>query len=225
MSSSIAKNLNELTDQIQRAGAPFERGIEDVTLVAVSKKQPAARVKAALAAGHRCFGENRVQEARERWGPLRAEYPDLQLHLVGPLQSNKAKDAVALFDVIETVDRSKIAEALKSEMDKQGRDLPVFVQVNTGEEPQKAGIRPTDALQFIRTCQEDIGLNVVGLMCIPPANDQPAPHFALLKQLAEQAGLAQLSMGMSGDFEAAVALGATHVRLGTAVFGSRPAAD
>ena len=223
MSSTISENLAHITEQTHRAGAPYQRSAEDVTLVAVSKKQPVARVKAALAAGHRVFGENRVQEAQERWSPLRAEVPDIELHLVGPLQSNKAKDAVALFDVIQTVDRPKIAQALKAEMDKQGRQLPVFIQVNTGEEPQKAGIKPTDTAAFVSDCQA-LGLSVVGLMCIPPVDDQPAPHFALLRQLADESGLEKLSMGMSADFEAAVALGATHIRLGTAVFGPRPVA-
>jgi pyridoxal phosphate enzyme (YggS family) len=172
------------------------------------------------------FGENRVQEAQERWGSQtagrRADIADLRLHLIGPLQTNKAADAVALFDVIEVLDREKLARALAKEMDKQGRALPCFIQVNTGEEEQKAGIAPRDLPKFYALCAEELGLNIVGLMCIPPVDEPAAVHFAFLQKLARELGLSELSMGMSGDYEKAVALGATSVRVGTGVFGARP---
>ena len=174
-----------------------------------------------LDAGQRVFGENRVQEAMGKWPQLRTDYPGIELHLIGPLQSNKAKEAVATFDVIHTIDREKIARALKAEMTAQGRDLPCFIQVNTGEEPQKAGIAPKETDDFIRLCREEIGLNVIGLMCIPPVDEAPGPHFALLEKIARRNGLTQLSMGMSSDYEIAVSFGATHVRVGSAIFGGR----
>ncbi len=192
-----------------------------VTLVAVSKTYFAVDIRPVLEAGQRVFGENRVQEAQEKWPALKHEYPDVKLHLIGPLQSNKAADAVALFDVIQTVDRTKIAEALAKETKKQKRDLQFYIQVNTGSEPQKAGILPEAADQFIIDCKEKYGLNVVGLMCIPPVNENPVPHFKMLAQIAKRNSLAELSMGMSSDFEIAIGAGATVVRVGSAIFGSR----
>ncbi len=190
------------------------------TIVAVSKMQPDEKIDEALEAGQRVFGENRVQEAQKRWAGRREKFPDLELHLVGPLQSNKTKEAVALFDVIQSVDREKLAMTLADEMKKQGRDLPCFIQVNTGAEEQKAGIAPEALPEFLKFCKA-YGLNVTGLMCIPPVDDPPALHFALLKKIAAENNLNGLSMGMSGDFEKALKLGATHIRLGTAIFGER----
>ncbi len=191
-----------------------------VTLVAVSKTHGPEKVEALLRAGQTVFGENRVQEAQGKFPALKAAWPKLQLHLIGPLQTNKAKEAVALFDVIQSVDRPKLAKVLAEEMAKQGRRLPCFVQVNTGEEEQKAGVAPGDTDAFVSECRA-LGLNIVGLMCIPPADEEPSPHFALLAKIAARNGLKQLSMGMSGDFETAIRLGATHVRVGTALFGER----
>ena len=191
-----------------------------VTLVAVSKTHGPEKVEALLRAGQTVFGENRVQEAQAKFPALKAAWPALQLHLIGPLQTNKAREAVALFDVIQSVDRPKLAKVLADEMAKQGRALPCFVQVNTGEEEQKAGVAPVDTDAFVAECRA-LGLNVVGLMCIPPAEEEPSPHFALLAKIAARNGLPQLSMGMSGDFETAIRLGATHVRVGTALFGER----
>lgn len=190
-------------------------------LVAVSKRQPDDRIEAALAAGHRLFGENRVQEAQQRWAHRRDTHPDLTLHLIGPLQTNKAAETVALFDVIEVVDRPKLARILGQEMERQDRHLPCYVQVNTGEEAQKSGVMPEDADAFITQCRDEFGLRIVGLMCIPPQDEEPAMHFALLRAIAERNGLPELSMGMSGDFEEAVAFGATSVRVGSAIFGAR----
>lgn len=200
--------------------ATLKKKIGSATLVAVSKQQSDDRVEAALRAGQRVFGENRVQEAEVRWAQRRGDYPDLCLHLIGPLQSNKAGEAVALFDVIETIDRTKIADAVKAEMEKQGKTVSCFIQVNTGDETQKAGVSLADFPALLSHCRS-IGLKIDGLMCIPPVDEPPALHFALLKKLAAEAGLKNLSMGMSGDFEKAVALGATHVRIGSAVFGAR----
>jgi hypothetical protein len=180
-------------------------------------------VRDALAAGHHLFGENRVQEAQAKFPPLRARFPDLRLHLIGHLQTNKAEEAVAVADHIETVDRPKLAEALAKAMAKLGKRVPVYLQVNTGEEPQKGGVAPLEAEALLSKCAA-LGLDVRGLMCIPPLEDEPAPHFALLADMARRFGLAELSMGMSGDFETAIRLGATHVRVGTAIFGARPAA-
>lgn len=174
-----------------------------------------------LEAGHRDFGENRVQEAKAKWAALRGAYPDRKLHLIGPLQTNKVRDAVDLFDMIHSVDRLKLAESLKSELKKSGKAIQLFVQVNTGEEPQKAGIPPAEAVRFVRHCRETLALPIVGLMCIPPLGDDPALHFALLRKLAGQCGLPLLSMGMSDDYETAIRFGATHVRVGTAIFGPR----
>lgn len=192
-----------------------------VTLVAVSKTFDAADIRPVIEAGQRVFGENRVQEAQGKWPDLKQAFPDIELHLIGPLQSNKAKEAVALFDVIETVDRDKIAAELAREMARQGRAPKLYVQVNTGSEPQKAGIEPREAVAFVARCRDVHGLAMEGLMCIPPADENPGPHFALLEKLAREAGLAKLSMGMSGDYETAIAFGATSVRVGSAIFGAR----
>ena len=187
----------------------------------MSKTFDAEHILPALQAGHRVFGENRVQESLSKWPALKETYSDTELHLIGPLQSNKAADAVALFDVIHTVDREKIAKALATEMKKQERRLPVFIQVNTGSEPQKAGVLPKDADAFIAACVQEIGLDVIGLMCIPPFDEDPVPHFMLLQELAKKHALPHLSMGMSSDFELALKYGATHVRVGSAIFGGR----
>ncbi|BCG77689.1 YggS family pyridoxal phosphate-dependent enzyme [Mesorhizobium sp. 113-3-3] len=192
-----------------------------VTLVAVSKTFDAADIRPVIEAGQRVFGENRVQEAQGKWPDLKQAFPAIELHLIGPLQSNKAKEAVALFDVIETVDRDKIAAELAKEIARQGRAPKLYVQVNTGSEPQKAGIEPRDAVAFVARCRDVHGLAVEGLMCIPPADENPGPHFALLEKLAREAGVEKLSMGMSGDYETAIAFGATSVRVGSAIFGSR----
>jgi pyridoxal phosphate enzyme (YggS family) len=217
---TVADNIAAIRQKIIRACEEAERDPKAVHLVAVSKLQPADRVTAALAAGQRLFGENRVQEAKGRWGELRSQYPDLRLHLIGSLQSNKAKDAVALFDCIETVDRESLADALVKEMEKQKRMLPCFIQVNTGEEAQKGGVIPDELPGLLEHCRK-IGLEIRGLMCIPPLNEPPAPHFALLRKLAARHNLPELSMGMSADYEQAIALGATYIRVGTALFGER----
>ena len=224
MSPDIPKNLTEVKARIAAAAIAAGRNASEITLVAISKFHSASRIGEAIKAGHTVFGENRVQEAAEKWPNLKRAHPNLRLHLVGPLQSNKTKHAVELFDVLETVDRSKLARALAREMDAQGRRPECFIQVNTGEEPQKAGILPADADAFIHSCRDDLALPVVGLMCIPPVDDAAAFHFGLLASIAERNGLAQLSMGMSGDFETAIRFGATHVRVGTAIFGARPTA-
>jgi PLP dependent protein len=209
---TIAENLKQIK---AKAG--------NATLVAVSKKQPPEKIVEALAAGQRVFGENRVQEAQERWNDLRKEYTDLKLHLIGKLQTNKAADAVALFDVIETVDREKLAKALSEEMRKQNKKIPCFIQVNTGDENQKAGIDIMALPAFIKFCREECGLDIRGLMCIPPVDEPPALHFALLAKLAQENNLRDLSMGMSADFEKAIPLGATFIRVGTGAFGEREA--
>ena len=220
--------MNDAVAQLEavRAGiaaAAREAGRPEgaVTLVAVSKTFGAEAIRPVLKAGQRVFGENRVQEAMAKWPALRQEFSGIELHLIGPLQSNKAREAVALFDVIETVDREKIAAELAKEIDKQGRAPELYVQVNTGSEPQKAGIEPKQAVAFVKRCREAHGLAIEGLMCIPPAGESPGPHFALLEKLARLAGVEKLSMGMSGDYETAVAFGATSVRVGSAIFGSR----
>jgi PLP dependent protein len=217
----VEANLQSVRARIAAAAKTVARDPAEVTLVAVSKAQPDARVVAALDAGHRVFGENYVQEAKARWPALRARHPDVKLHMIGPIQTNKAKEAVALFDVIETVDRPKLARVLAAEMARQGRRPACFVQVNTGEEAQKAGVLPADADAFIAECR-GLGLPVVGLMAIPPEAEEPSLHFALLAEIARRNGLAQLSMGMSADYEVAVQFGATHVRVGSAIFGARP---
>jgi pyridoxal phosphate enzyme (YggS family) len=217
----IAANLAAVRARIEAAARAAGRPADAVNLVAVSKTHPANSVRAALETGQRIFGENRVQEAIAKFPGLRGDYPDLTLHLIGPLQTNKVKDAVAHCDVIETVDRPRLAEALAREMERSDRHLPCFIEVNTGEEPQKAGVLPTDADAFIADCRDRLGLAVNGLMCIPPENEEPALHFALLREIARRNGLDQLSMGMSADFETAIRFGATHVRVGTAIFGAR----
>lgn len=217
-----AHGLKTVQDQIARAAEQAERDAKAVQLVAVSKVHGPERIRPVLGAGQRVFGENRVQEAAGKWPELRQDYPDLTLHLIGPLQTNKIKQAVDVFDVIETVDREKLARGLAKEFARVGKQLPVFIQINTGEEPQKAGISPKDADAFIALCRDELGLEVRGLMCIPPADEEPSLHFALLAKIAARNGLDQLSMGMSGDFETAIAFGATHVRVGTAIFGARP---
>ncbi|MGB4057979.1 MAG: YggS family pyridoxal phosphate-dependent enzyme [Alphaproteobacteria bacterium] len=191
-------------------------------LIAVSKTQPLEKIREALNAGHKIFGENRVQEATTHWAEIK-QTSTIELHLIGPLQTNKVKEAIALFDCIQTVDREKLARALGAEMKKQNKNLPCFIQVNTGEEEQKSGIAPADLPTFLKICREDCGLNIIGLMCIPPVDEPPALHFALLKKLGKENNLENLSMGMSSDFEKALALGATHIRLGTAIFGERHA--
>ncbi len=213
----------DVIENLERIRAELSGFEQEIELVAVSKKQPQEKLQAALDAGQRVFGENRVQEALDHWGAVRESglYPDLQLHLIGPLQSNKVAAAVALFDMIEVVDREKIARMLAKEMLAQGRQLPCYIQVNTGEEPQKSGVLPADLADFLAFCREACGLQIVGLMCIPPVDAPVAVHFAFLRQLAQQHGLSQLSMGMSGDYMKAAALGATSVRVGSAVFGAR----
>jgi pyridoxal phosphate enzyme (YggS family) len=220
--SSAAERLAEVNRLIAAAARSAGRDPADVTLVAVSKTNGADRVREMLEAGQRVFGENRVQEAQGKFPELKADYPDLELHLIGPLQSNKARDAVALFDVIQSVDRDKLAVALAKEMAHLGRRPDCYIQVNTGEEEQKAGVAPADVDAFIATCRDTHKLPVVGLMCIPPVDEEPALHFALLTKIAARNGLAKVSMGMSADYETAVRLGATHVRVGSALFGARP---
>lgn len=217
----VAKNLADVRAQIETAARDGGRDPADVTLIGVSKQQPDDRIDAALAAGLRVFGENRVQEAEGRWRERRPNYDGLELHLIGPLQTNKARDAVRLFDVIQTLDRPKLAQTLARVMAEEGRRLPCFVQVNTGEEDQKAGVAPGETEAFVEACRTEHGLDVVGLMCIPPLDDAPAPHFAFLKDMANRLGLPNVSMGMSADYAAAIELGATHVRVGSAVFGAR----
>lgn len=218
---NAAERLDIIRTRIERARRRFGRPPETVTLVAVSKTFSAAAIVPFLEAGQRVFGENRVQEAEAKWPGLRASYDGIELHLIGPLQSNKAREAVALFDVIETVDRDKIAAALKAEMVRQERTPRLLVQVNIGLEPQKAGIAPSEAVAFVARCRDVHGLTIDGLMAIPPDGVPPGPYFAQLALLAREAGVALLSMGMSGDFETAIAMGATHVRVGSALFGHR----
>jgi len=221
VSSAIAGNLAGLRDRIILAAKAASRDPIGVTLVAVSKTQDETAIAAALALGQRVFGENRVQEAAAKFPALKIRYPDLELHLIGPLQTNKAEDAVRLFDWIETLDRPRLAEALAKAMAKTGRRISCLVQVNTGKEAQKAGIAPEAVDEFIRDCRARLKLPVLGLMCIPPAHENPAPHFALLAAIAKRNGLTELSMGMSADFETAISAGATFVRIGTAIFGAR----
>lgn len=218
---SIAGRLDRVRSEITAAAVESGRDPASVALVAVSKTHGADAAAAAIAVGQRVFGENRVQEAREKWPGLRAAHPDLELHLLGPLQTNKVKEAVALFDVIQTVDRPKLAEALAAEMAKVGRRPRCLIEVNIGEEPQKAGVPPTEVAAFLDHCRE-LRLPVTGLMCIPPVGEEPAPHFALLAETARRLGLSEVSMGMSADYVIAIRFGATMVRVGTAIFGSRP---
>jgi pyridoxal phosphate enzyme (YggS family) len=219
--AQVRANLDAVHAKIAQAAQDAGRDPAGVNLIAVSKVQPEDRIQAALLAGQRVYGENRVQEAEGRWPQYREQYPDLQLHLIGPLQTNKARVAVQLFDVIHTVDRPRLAATLARLFDETGRQLPCYIEVNTGSEPQKAGVLPEDADAFIKACREEYNLPLVGLMCIPPAEDVPAPHFAFLADIAKRNGLDRLSMGMSADYEQAVALGATDVRVGSAIFGER----
>ncbi len=221
MDTALKDRLCGVQAKLAEAAQAAKREPASITLIAVSKTFGADEVRPALLAGQRVFGENRVQEAHGKWPPLRADFPDLKLHLIGPLQSNKTAEAVALFDAIHTIDRPKIAHAIAGEMARQSKLLELFVQVNTGEEAQKAGVMPADANAFVAMCRHDLGLNITGLMCIPPVEEEPAVHFAFLAKLAGEMDLKGLSMGMSGDFETAIAFGATHVRVGSAIFGSR----
>jgi pyridoxal phosphate enzyme (YggS family) len=217
----VVERLETVRGKIAAAEKGTARASGAVTLVAVSKTFDAQAIRPVIEAGQRVFGENRVQEAQAKWPGLKAETPGIELHLIGPLQSNKAKEAVALFDVIETVDREKIAVELAREMARQGKAPKLYVQVNTGSESQKAGIEPREAIAFVQRCRDVHGLAIEGLMCIPPVEENPGPHFALLEKLAREAGVEKLSMGMSADYETAVRFGATSVRVGSAIFGGR----
>jgi len=217
----LQERLNEVRSKIAAAERDAGRSARSVELVAVSKTFEADTIRLAIKAGQRIFGENRVQESQGKWPELKEETPGIELHLIGPLQSNKAAEAVALFDVVETIDREKIARAIAEEMKRQGKVLRLYVQVNTGLETQKAGIAPDDTAAFVNFCRDELGLTIEGLMCIPPAEENPGPHFALLAKLGEKCGVTKLSMGMSGDYETAIAFGATNVRVGSAIFGAR----
>ncbi|MBZ9792704.1 YggS family pyridoxal phosphate-dependent enzyme [Rhizobium sp. 3T7] len=217
----LEERLNDVRSHITAAETRGGRSAGSVQLVAVSKTFGADAIRPALQAGQRTFGENRVQESQAKWPQLKSETSDIELHLIGPLQSNKAAEAVALFDVIETVDREKIARVLADEMKRQAKTPRLYVQVNTGLEPQKAGIAPNDVAVFVAFCRDELGLAIEGLMCIPPADENPGPHFSLLAKLAKACGVEKLSMGMSGDYETAIAFGATSVRVGSAIFGAR----
>ena len=221
MAGIIAANLAAVQERIGAAAREARRSPGSVTLVAVSKTHPAPTVRQALVAGHRVFGENRVHEAEAKYPALREEFPDLALHLIGPLQTNKVREALSIFDVIESVDRPRLAQVLAKEMDHSGRRPPCLIEVNTGEEPQKGGVLPEAADAFIGECRDRLGLPVIGLMCVPPIDEEPALHFALLREIARRNELGILSMGMSADFEKAIRFGATHVRVGTAIFGAR----
>lgn len=214
-------NFGQVSAAVSAAEKAAGRAPGSVTLIAVSKTFGPDEIRPVLDAGHRDFGENKVQEAQRKWPALKSQYADVRLHLIGPLQSNKAKDAVALFDAIHSVDRPKIARALAEEMAKQGRKPQLFVQVNTGEEPQKAGVMPRGAAAFVAMCRDELKLDIAGLMCIPPVDEEPAVHFAFLEKLAREAAVTGLSMGMSADYETAIEFGATHVRIGSAIFGAR----
>ena len=221
MSDQATSPLAEVRTRIVQAAKRAGRDPESVNLIAISKTFGEADILPVLDAGQRLFGENRVQEAKGKWPALKERFTDIELHLVGPLQSNKAKEAVELFDVIHSVDRWKIAKAIAEEMNKQQRRLKLLVQVNTGEEPQKAGVLPREAAEFVKACRNDLKLEISGLMCIPPVDEEPAVHFAFLAKLARDLGLPEISMGMSGDFETAIEFGATYVRVGSAIFGAR----
>lgn len=217
----VAANLAAIQARMDKAASEVGRAATDVTLIAVSKFHGTDRIVPALAAGQRIFGENRVQEAADKWPSLREGYDDIKLHLIGPLQSNKVRQAVSLFDAIETIDRPKLARRIADAIEAQGCAPELFIQINIGEEPQKAGIAPREADAFISRCRDEFGLTIAGLMCIPPQGEAPAPYFMLLEKIAKRNGLAKLSMGMSEDFETAIAFGATHIRVGTAIFGAR----
>lgn len=220
--NTSVENLQTVRENIAKALTQADRPKSSVTLIAVTKKFDADDIRPVLDDGHRTFGENRVQEAAGKWPELRAAFDGIKLHLIGPLQTNKVKDAVALFEVIETVDRPKLAKAIATEMTKTDKRPCLMVQVNTGAETQKAGIAPSETKAFVQQCRDEFGLTISGLMCIPPANENPAPHFALLTKLARECDVSLLSMGMSADYEMAAQLGATHVRVGSGVFGQRP---
>lgn len=217
-----AKNLQEIVQQCAEAAVKANRDPASVTVIGVSKVHGPERIVPVLEAGHRVFGENRVQEAQGKWPALQAQFPETELHLVGPLQTNKVPEALALFNVLHSLDRPKLAQKIRTEIDKGARAPALFVQVNTGEEEQKSGVLPGEADAFIRHCRDDLGLNVIGLMGLPPVDEEPALHFSLLAKIAERNKLEKLSMGMTADFETAIALGATHIRIGTALFGERP---
>ncbi|KGF69898.1 alanine racemase [Hoeflea sp. BAL378] len=218
----VRENLENVRAAIAAAAVEADRKPDSVRLVAVSKTKSAEEIRPVIEAGQRLFGENRVQEAQSKWPGLKAETPGIELHLIGPLQSNKTAEAVALFDVIQTVDREKIAREIAREMEKQGKTPRLYVQVNTGSEPQKAGIEPDQADGFLALCRGELGLSIAGLMCIPPVDENPGPHFALLAKIARANGIETLSMGMSDDFSTAIGFGATEVRVGSAIFGARP---
>lgn len=222
MPDNAQERLDIIRHRMTRAASRFDDVAAPVELVAVTKTFPPSAIVPLLESGQRIFGENRVQEAQAKWVELKSSYADVELHLIGPLQTNKVKDAVALFDVIESVDRDKLAKALAAEMEKQGKHVPCFVQVNIGGEDQKAGCAVDETVSFVGRCRDVHGLNIVGLMCIPPAGEAAGPYFAHLAQLGKQAGVDLLSMGMSADFETAIAMGATHIRVGSALFGARP---
>lgn len=219
---TTSERLENVRAAIRAAAVEHGRDSDAVTLVAVSKTHGADKALEAIAAGQRVFGENRVQEAKEKWPALKVRFPDIELHLLGPLQTNKVKDAVALFDVIQSVDRERVAVALAAEMAGTGRRPRCLIEVNVGEEPRKAGIPPLEVESFVRRCRDELGLPITGLMCVPPVDEEPSPHFALLAETARRLGLSDISMGMSADYPIAVQFGATMVRVGTAIFGSRP---
>ena len=217
----MSERLEEIRARMEKARHLYGTHAAGAELVAVSKTFPADAIRPLLALGQRVFGENRVGESLQKWPDLKRDFPGVELYLIGPLQTNKVADAVALFDVIQTLDREKLARYLAREMERTGRVLPCFVQVNVGREPQKSGVDPDEAVAFVQLCRKTYGLKIAGLMCIPPRGENPGPYFAMLGQLAQQAGVDQLSMGMSADFEIAIGMGATHIRVGTALFGDR----
>jgi PLP dependent protein len=221
--AQIHPGLAVVERRIRDAAQTVQRCRGDITLIAVSKTFAADAVRPVLISGQRDFGENRVQEAKAKWPALKRQYPQARLHLIGPLQTNKTAEAVSLFDAIHTVDRPKLAEILAQEISRQRKEIELFVQVNTGGEPQKSGVLPNEADQFIESCRSELGLPIIGVMCLPPIDEEPSLHFALLAKIAKRNSLAGLSMGMSSDIEKAIGLGATHVRVGTAIFGARPA--
>jgi pyridoxal phosphate enzyme (YggS family) len=221
---SVPARLRLVHEEIALAAQAADRDPASVKLVAVTKTVPLEVIEQAIEASQRVFGENRVQEAHAKWQTLKERHPGIELHLIGPLQSNKVRDAVALFNVIETVDRPKLARALAEEIARSGKRPRLFVQVNTGEEPQKAGVAPEETEAFVAFCRKDLDLDIGGLMCIPPVDEEPAMHFALLAKIASRLGIEELSMGMSSDFARAIQFGATYVRIGTAIFGARPPA-
>lgn len=218
----MTSNLANIQKKIAIAAKTHKREADDVTLIAVSKIHVEETILPVLSAGHRVFGENKVQEAVQKWPPLKEKFDGVELHLIGPLQTNKVRQAVQIFDVIETVDRPKLARTLARIFEEENKTCDVYIQVNTGQEEQKAGIPPTEADDFIKLCRDELNLPVIGVMCIPPYNEDPTPHFEMLKNIATRNNVKNISMGMSGDFEKAVANGATHVRVGTAIFGTRP---